>query len=339
LRPEISKKNSSVAVLQHGEQVSVVDVRRRFVKVRTLKGVEGWVDATQLLTADKWAQLQHDSEAALRLPSEGASGVYEPLNVHIDPNRQSPAFAKIPDGGSVEVLAHKLQPKLSGPLKLPAFNLQRLQPIRKSDRKNKETKSTFPFPKVPPPKAPTQAIETDDDNEDAKNQPQTPAKPVVMEDWTLVRTKDHKVGWVLTRNLVMSIPDEVAQYAEGHRITSYFSLGTVNDEEKGKKNNWLWTTMKEQESYDFDGWRVFLWNRRRHRYETSYRQRDVEGYFPVQVEAADPGMLDRRFSLILRDDNGKLSLKSFRFDGTRVHADGVAPYDGTLPGIVAAGIK
>src|SRR3954447_6049241 len=85
LRPEISKKNSSVAVLRHGERVTVVDVRRRFVKVRTLKGVEGWVDAAQLLTEEKWTQVQHDSEAALRLPSEGAAGVYEPLNIHIDP--------------------------------------------------------------------------------------------------------------------------------------------------------------------------------------------------------------------------------------------------------------
>ena len=35
-----------------------------------------------------------------------------------------------------------------------------------------------------------------------------------MEDWSLVRTKDGQIGWVLTRNLDMSIPDEVAQYAK-----------------------------------------------------------------------------------------------------------------------------
>ena len=40
-----------------------------------------------------------------------------------------------------------------------------------------------------------------------------------MDDWNLVRTLDGKVGWVLTRPLSMAIPDEVAQYAEGHRIT------------------------------------------------------------------------------------------------------------------------
>ena len=35
-----------------------------------------------------------------------------------------------------------------------------------------------------------------------------------MEDWTLVGISKTQAGWVLTRNLVMAIPDEVAQYAE-----------------------------------------------------------------------------------------------------------------------------
>ena len=47
-----------------------------------------------------------------------------------------------------------------------------------------------------------------------------------MEDWTLLRTKGGDIGWALTRNLLISIPDDVGQYAEGRRITSDFDLGT-----------------------------------------------------------------------------------------------------------------
>ena len=43
-----------------------------------------------------------------------------------------------------------------------------------------------------------------------------------MEDCNLVRSKEGRTGWVLTRALRMAIPYEVAQYAEGHRITAYF---------------------------------------------------------------------------------------------------------------------
>ena len=35
--------------------------------------------------------------------------------------------------------------------------------------------------------------------------------------------------------------DEVAQYSEGHRITSYFSLGKIKDGDQ-QKDIWLWTT-------------------------------------------------------------------------------------------------
>ncbi len=101
-----------------------------------------------------------------------------------------------------------------------------------------------------------------------------------MEDWTLIRTKAGETGWVLTRNLNISVPDEVAQYAEGKRITSYFEIGSINDEEKGLKHDWLWTTLSGDDPVDFDSWRVFIWNLRRHRYETSYRQRDLIRLFP-----------------------------------------------------------
>ncbi len=78
----------------------------------------------------------------------------------------------------------------------------------------------------------TANIKATEDKQAADKKTAELKKPVVMEDWTLVRTKDDQCGWVLSRNLAMSIPDEVAQYAEGKRITSYFDLGAVNDDEK-----------------------------------------------------------------------------------------------------------
>jgi hypothetical protein len=79
----------------------------------------------------------------------------------------------------------------------------------------------------------------------------------------------------------MAIPDDVAQYAEGRRIVSYFSLGTVEDGDE-KKQNWLWTTIGDGTyPYDFDSFRVFIWSLRRHRYETAYIERNLRGYAPV----------------------------------------------------------
>jgi hypothetical protein len=178
------------------------------------------------------------------------------------------------------------------------------------------------------------------ESEEAARKLEESKRPVALEDWTLVRTKDSQIGWVLSRNLTMAIPDEVAQYAGGARITSYFDLGEVKDEEKGTKHNWLWTTASEQMTYDFDAWRVFLWNRHRHRYETSYRQRKLEGYYPVRVDPPDPGVFGKAFHLITKDDDGKFWTRGYVFDGTRVHLISTEDYqpNGSKPGKPAASI-
>jgi Bacterial SH3 domain len=335
LRREITKKNSTVAVLKHGDRVSILDVRRRFVKVRTTKGIEGWIDSTQLLSSEQMNQIRRDSQQALALPSEGAATAFEALNVHIEPNRQSPALAKIPEAGSVAVLGHRLRPKTSGPAPAPALIFDKPQPSTRRQRRERQLKSIYHLPPKPdPPKPPANwqelsaeridgsssvaEMKATREKEKVANKLEDPPKPVILEDWSLVRTKDNQTGWVLTRNLIMSIPDEVAQYAEGKHITSYFDLGAVHDEVKGVKHNWLWTTSSALLPYDFDAWRVFLWNRRRHRYETSYRQHDVEGYFPVHVDPPDSNTSERNFQLITKDGDGKLWRRRYVFDGVRV---------------------
>ncbi len=348
LRSELSQKNSTVAVLKYGERVQILDVRRRFVRVRTPKGAEGWMDSSQLLTPVQMEQIRRDSEHALSLPSEGSATVFEALNIHLEPNRQSPAFARIPETASVEVLGHKLSPKVTGPARPPVFTFERPQAPARRERRKKEPKAGFKLPpRPPPPKPPANWLELSTGKvapvpatATSKKQPEKvieePKKPVVMEDWTLVRTKDKQCGWVLSRNLIMSIPDEVAQYAEGKHITSYFDLGAVTDEEKGVKHNWLWTTLSEPASYDFNAWRVFLWNRKHHRFETSFRERDIEGYFPVHVDPPDSNALGRTFEIITKDDNGKFWRSTYLFDGVRVHLTGK---EGFQPGAPIAGAE
>lgn len=343
LRRELAQKNGSVAVLKHGDRVAIVDVRRRFVKVRTSNGAEGWTDSFQLLSPEQMEQIRKDNEQALALPSEGAASVYEALNIHIDPSRQSPAFTKIPEGGSVAVLKHRLEPKTSAPLRSPSLVFDRPQPLSRRQRKERQLKNRSDLPPMPPPPRPpsnwqdlsaeridgsesTADVKAKKDSEASERKAEELKKPAVLEDWTLVRTKSNECGWVLSRNLIMSIPDEVAQYAEGKRITSYFDLGAVNDEVKGVKHNWLWTTISSPAAYDFDSWRVFLWNRHHHRYETSHRQRDIEGYYPVHVEAADANAFGRTFELITKDDDGKFRRRAYFFDGVRTHLTGTEEY-------------
>jgi hypothetical protein len=48
---------------------------------------------------------------------------------------------------------------------------------------------------------------------------------------------------------------------------------------------WLTVTseFKDGLPFDWDQVRVFIWNTRKHRYETAYRLRDLQGYLPVKI--------------------------------------------------------
>ncbi len=347
LHSTLSSKSINVAVLKHGDRLLVLDVKRRYVKVQTEKGAEGWLDSRQLLSQEEMAQLQKASNQERHLSSEGRAVAFDALNMHIDADRRSPSFAQIAANDSVDVLAHKAVPKTSGtePLTQPSFTKTppAATTTTKRNKRSKAQKALSLRPPMPPaPKPPSNWLElsseriggeTEAAGNNGKQPLKTivkaagpPAKPTVFEDWILVRTKDQKVGWVLARNVYMAIPDEVAQYAEGQRISSYFDLGAVEDEEKGTKHNWFWTTSSPGESYDFDRFRVFYWNRHRHRYETSYRQRDLTGYFPVEVEPAEIGAQQRYFSLILQDENNRYWKKRYVFEGSLVRLVGSEPY-------------
>ncbi|MGD0014653.1 MAG: SH3 domain-containing protein [Bryobacteraceae bacterium] len=287
VRREIDPRSPEVVTVAHGERLGIISHRRRFVKVRTAQGIEGWTEARQLLAPEQMEALNRLAETARRTPSQGAATVYEPLNVHTEPNRQAPSFYQIQEGELVELVAHELSPRMlyqaKGLRPPPA-------PPRKPARKPREETGRLARPPMPPaPSLPGNWIELSKTPVSAPRVPERelqPPKPVPIDDWSLVRFKNGRAGWVLTANLKMNIPDEVAQYSEGHRITSYFALADVND--GGQiKHNWLWTTIRGgSQPYDFDSFRYFIWNVRRHRYETAYVESNLTGYYPVQAHPA-----------------------------------------------------
>jgi hypothetical protein len=116
-----------------------------------------------------------------------------------------------------------------------------------------------------------------------------------MEDWWLVRDAQGKTGWILSRLIDVDAPDALTKYAEGQRIVGAYVLTTVNDPdaEQVDKNIPIYVTVlspyKAGLPYDFDQVRVFTWSLKKHRYETGFRDRNIEGYLPVTIQVAkDP---------------------------------------------------
>ena len=268
------------------------------------------------------------ADSAAKLPSQGSATVFDALNMHAEPNRQSPSFFQIPEAGAVDVIAHRISPRTAPPAPAVA-PVRRAAPAKKAKKENKRPAPPMPTPPAPP------ANWVDLSRPHVADLPGYRApevKPISYDDWTLVRSKDGKVGWVLSRMLSMSIPDEVAQYAEGHRITSYLPLGDIKDRDKGTtQHNWLWTTIGSgQFPYEFDSFRVFVWSIKRHRYETAYIERNVEGYYPVETQDLAGGE-EKSFSLVLREKDGSLSKRTYAFSGYRVRMTSKTPYNTPPP--------
>jgi hypothetical protein len=336
LRQELALKSAVSVTVKHGDKLSIVEYKHRLVRVRTEQGAEGWTDMRQLLTPEQMAALRDLAHNASHALSQGQAMVFESLNLHTEPSRTSPSFGQIPENGKVDVIAHKLTPRVQHD---EVFTPAPVKPV--NIRKKPKPKSTQtrigPPPRPPAPKLPGNwlALSITKPDSPAATEgapPPAPAPPppapppveVPMDDWNLVRTTDGKVGWVLTRPLSMAIPDEVAQYAEGHRITSYFPLGQVHDDD-AVKSNWLWTTIvKGGQPYEFDSFRVFVWSLRHHRYETAYIERNVVGHYPVQVTNAGA---TPSFSVVVEGDDGHLYRKTYAFDSYRIHMVAKELYD------------
>jgi hypothetical protein len=345
LRQDLAAKSPSIAEVKHGDRLDILEVRRRLVRVRTVNGIEGWVDANLLLSAQQMDELRKAAQGAANLPSQGAATVFDTLNMHTEPSRASPSFYQIPEGGSVEVLLHRATARVAPRSKAPALAKAAATP-----RKSKESKKAalfllpFPVPQAPPRDWEKMSHPRASDLADYVA-PAPPPAPS-LDDWDLVRTKDGRVGWVLARQLYMSVPDEVAQYAEGNRITAYLALGDVQDGDQ-LKHNWLWTTAASSlRTAEFDSFRVFVWSKSRHRYETAFIERNVTGFYPVRVadvpvdkkasgKRAGNADADKEkgFSLLVQDKDGTLYKRTYGFSGYHVRLISKTPVarDTTLP--------
>jgi len=326
LRRDIPVQSPVAVTVKHGDRLEIIQRRRRFMKVRAPNGVEGWIEDHLLLSSQEIATLKEVERRALNMPSQGLASTYELLNVHTEPNRLSPSFLQIKEGEKVDVLAHVSAPRVP-PERKPLIPPR---PRTATVRKHAEPKYPLPpMPLPPPPPRNWQELSRTPPEIQRQIDEAHAAHAPPMDDWSLVRNSKGESGWVISRRLYMAIPDDVAQYAEGHRITSYFPLAEVRDGDQ-VKHVWLWTTIGGGDhDYDFDSYRVFTWSLRRHRYETAYIQRNVQGYFPVQSNSGG-------FSVCLAGDDGHRMRRNYSFVVTTVRYIGTqpcAPAENVLAGL------
>lgn len=253
LRDRIAAVSNRTGEVTNGEKLQVLERDRRFVKVKAPDGAVGWLEAR--LTADQALADQFEAlhKDHLHDPIVASATVRDDVYLHISPGRETDRFYRLSEGDSLSLLqrAAVLKPATPG-----AAVADAAKPASRSKANG------------PPP-------------------------PPAMEDWWLVRGPQGQTGWIYSRLMDVNIPDAIASYSEGQRIVGAYVLSTVDDPDYAAQHSLSAVAIPEYLTvvnswasglpYDFDQVRVFIWNLKKHRYETSFRERNMEGFLPVKL--------------------------------------------------------
>jgi hypothetical protein len=258
LRDRVAAVSNRTATVENGQQLRVLEHGRRFLRVQTGKGEQGWIDEKAVATEQVF-----DAFAALGVahrsdPAVASAVVRDEANLHLRPGRQTEVFYRMAEGDKLQLLERATLPKPVTPGAAPAQSVV-------SGKASKLSGA-----------------------EDA-------APPIAMEDWWLARDARGRTGWLLSHYVDVDAPDSLTRYAEGQRFVGAYVLATVHDDgvDQDNKDIPIYLTVMAPYTaglpYDFDQVRVFTWNLKMHRYETAYRDKNIEGYLPVTIKSStDP---------------------------------------------------
>ncbi len=313
LRDRVATMYNKLGTVHNGDRVEVLEKQRRFLRVRTDSGQEGWIEERSLVPQEIYDGFQKLAQDNANIPVQAHGTTRAELNIHLTPSREAEHLYQLKDGEKVEILKRATAEK--NPPKAPAIPKPAATNAKPgSSQKPGSTPAATQPPKATPPAAPAAAPKTN--AAAAKEQP-PPPKPI-MEDWYLVRTSSGHVGWVLLRMVDLDIPLDVAQYAEGQRIVGYFVLNTV-DEDGTQQPQYLVLLNEPKDGlvWDYNQIRVFTRNRAKHRYETAYRERNLEGYLPVKVGHQDFGKEGDLpiFTIRKMNDDGQIVEVTYKLNG------------------------
>jgi hypothetical protein len=256
LRDRVAAVSNRTGTVVNGDKLQVLDHGRRFIKVQTTKGEQGWIDEKAVASEQVYGLFEALGKDHKNDPSVASAVVQDEVFLHARPGIDSERFFLLQEGAKLQMLK----------------------------------RATLPKPLPPGTKAPKAA---------AVAPGETPAvvPPPLMQDWWLVRDAQGHTGWILgsSRLIAVDAPDSITRYAEGQRIVGAYVLTTVHDEEAEQADKDIpiyvavMSPYKAGLPYDFDQIRVFTWNVKKHRYETGFRDKNIEGYLPVTIQMAkDP---------------------------------------------------
>jgi SH3-like domain-containing protein len=292
LRDQVAAVYNRVGNVKNGERVEVLEHEKRFVRVRTATGAEGWIEQRFLVDGKIFDQLQKLTQENQNAPVQAPGVLRNDTNLHITPGRETEHLYQLTAGAKVSILKRATADKQPG----AAIQARPTIPT-----KSRAKVATGP------------ALEDWWLVRDSLGRA----------GWVLARMIDVDVPLDIAqyaegqRFVAFFVLNEVDDTDKGvtKKVPQY--LCALTEAHDGMP-------------YDFDQVRVFTWNTKKHRYETAYREHGLKGTLPVTVtqEAFDKEGTLPVFILRVKDDAGNVNERKYKLNTPmvrRVLAPGEQP--------------
>jgi SH3-like domain-containing protein len=114
LRDQVATIYNRVGNVKNGERVEVLDREKRFARVRTSTGIEGWIEQRFLVDQKTYDGLQKLTADNQNDPVQAPGILRNETNLHITPGRESEHLYQLASGAKVAILKRATAEKQPG---------------------------------------------------------------------------------------------------------------------------------------------------------------------------------------------------------------------------------
>jgi hypothetical protein len=114
LRDQVAAIYNRVGTVKNGERVDVLDHEKRFARVRTGSGLEGWIEERYLVNQQTYDQVQKLTQENLNDPVQAPGVLRNDTNLHVTPGRETEHLYQLSSGAKVSLLKRATAEKQVG---------------------------------------------------------------------------------------------------------------------------------------------------------------------------------------------------------------------------------
>ena len=114
LRDQVAAIYNRVGTVKNGERVEITDHEKRFARVRTASGVEGWVEQRYLVDQKTFDGLEKLTQENQNAPVEAPGVLRNETNLHLTPGRETEHLYQLASGAKVAILKRAVADKATG---------------------------------------------------------------------------------------------------------------------------------------------------------------------------------------------------------------------------------